>query len=137
MPGQIYHAKILIADDSEILNNMLRDAFEDCGYEVFQAFDGYETKNVFAKNRPDIALIDVQMPGLSGIEVLRHIKGKSPRTIVVVMTGMGSQETAVKAMKLGANDYISKPFGMDELNEAIEKRTHSSLDGATSLRSVA
>lgn len=121
MPGQIYQARVLIADDSEILNNMLKDVFEEHGYEVFQSFDGFETKSAFLRNHPDVALIDIQMPRLDGIEVLRYVKEKSPRTVVVVMTGVGSQETAVKAMKLGADDYLTKPFGMMEVVALVEK----------------
>ena len=121
MPGEIYQAKVLIADDSEILNNMLKDVFEEHGYEVFQALDGFETKSVFLQNQPDVALIDLQMPRLGGLEVLRYIKERAPRTIVIVMTGVGSQETAVKAMKLGADDYLTKPFGMKEVVALSEK----------------
>lgn len=121
MPERNYQSKVLIADDSEILNNMLKDVFEDSGYEVFQAFDGLETKSAFLKNKPDIALIDVQMPRLDGLEVLRFVKEKAPETIVIVMTGMGSQETAVKAMKLGAADYLIKPFGMNDVVALAEK----------------
>ncbi len=103
-------AKILIADDSEILNNMLKDVFEENGFEVVQAFNGIECKSVFLQHQPDVAFVDVQMPKIDGIEVLRYIKERSPRTIVVMMTGSGNEETAVKAMKLGADEYLSKPF---------------------------
>ncbi|MBI5250440.1 MAG: response regulator [Desulfomonile tiedjei] len=121
MPAQIYQPKVLIADDSEILNNMLKDVFEEHGYEVCQAFDGFETKSVFLKDRPDVALVDVHMPKLDGLEVLRYMKEKAPRTIVIVMTGVGSQKMAVKAMKLGADDYLTKPFGMNEVVALSEK----------------
>jgi PAS domain S-box-containing protein len=108
-------AKILIADDAEILNNMLKDTFEENGFDVVQAFDGIECKSVFLQHNPDVAFIDVQMPRINGIDVLRFIKEKAPRTIVVMMTGVGSEEIAVKAMKLGADDYLSKPFSMADV----------------------
>ncbi|MDQ7782869.1 MAG: response regulator [Desulfomonilaceae bacterium] len=104
--------KILIADDSEILNNMLRDVFEENGFDVVQAFDGAECISLFLRQNPDVVLIDVQMPKVDGIEVLRYIKEKSPRTLVIIMTGAGTEKTAVRAMKLGADDYLNKPFGV-------------------------
>lgn len=119
-------AKILIADDAEILNNMLKDTFEENGFEVVQAFDGIECKSVFLQHHPDVAFVDVQMPKIGGIEVLRFIKEKAPRTIVVMMTGVGSEEIAVKAMKLGADDYLNKPFLMADVvalaTQLIESR---------------
>lgn len=115
MNTDIENASILIADDSEILNNMLRDVFEEDGFHVSQAFDGAECKGVFLRQKPDVVLIDVQMPKVDGIEVLRFIKEKSPRTLVIVMTGAGSEQTAVQAMKLGADDYLSKPFGIADV----------------------
>lgn len=108
-------SRVLIADDSVILNNMLKDVFEEEGFDVVQAFDGSECKTAFLKQRPDLALIDIQMPRTDGIEALRFIKSKSPETLVVLMTGVGNEQTAVKAMKLGADDYLTKPFGMPEV----------------------
>ncbi|MGB6064331.1 MAG: response regulator [Desulfomonilaceae bacterium] len=108
-------AKILIADDAEILNNMLKDVFEENGFEVVQAFNGIECKSIFLQHKPDVAFVDVQMPKIDGIEVLRYIKERSPRTIVVMMTGGGSEETAVIAMKLGADEYLRKPFSTMEV----------------------
>lgn len=103
---------VLIADDSVILNNMLKDVFEDEGFEVVQAFDGAECKSTFLQHSPDLVLLDLLMPRANGIEALRFIKAKSPKTIVIVMTGQGNERIAVKAMKLGADDYLRKPFGM-------------------------
>ncbi|MEW6347656.1 MAG: response regulator [Thermodesulfobacteriota bacterium] len=111
MPAPVKTAKILIADDSSILNNVLRDLFEESGFEVVQAFDGSECKTAFLKERPDLVFLDVQMPEIDGLDVLRYIKKKSPQTPVVIMTGAGDESTAVGAMKLGADDYLKKPFG--------------------------
>jgi len=115
------NATILIADDSEILNNMLKDAFEESGFDVVQAFDGEECKGVFLRKHPDVAFVDIHMPKIDGIEMLRYIKEKDPRTIVVMMTGVGSEQTAVRAMKLGAEEYLTKPFGIDEVVELTTK----------------
>lgn len=121
MLAGIEGAKILISDDSEILNHMLKDLFEEAGFEVVQAFNGYECKALFLKENPDLALVDVQMPQADGIEVLRFIKSKSKDTVVVLMTGAGSEETAVSAMKLGADEYITKPFRTDKVVELAKK----------------
>ncbi len=106
---------VLIADDSDILNNMLKEVFEENGFDVIQAFDGMEAKAAFLKHDPDLAFIDVQMPKSDGIQALRYIKERSQKTIVVMMTGMGNEEVAVRAMKLGAEDYITKPFGTKDI----------------------
>ncbi len=111
MQGYVKTAKILIADDSDILNNVLRDLFEESGFEVVQAFDGSECKSVFLKEKPDLVFLDVQMPEADGLDVLKYIKKKSARTPVVIMTGAGNESIAVGAMKLGADDYLKKPFG--------------------------
>ncbi len=113
--------KILIADDSEILNNMLKDVFDAHGFRVVQAFDGDECKTAFLEEDPDIALIDIHMPKIRGIELLSYFKEKSPRTIVVIMTGIGSEETAITAMKLGADEYLRKPFDMGDVLSLCEK----------------
>jgi PAS domain S-box-containing protein len=116
-----HKAKILIADDSEILNNMLKDVFDAHGFRVVQAFDGDECKTVFFEEDPDIALIDIHMPKTKGIELLSYFKEKSPRTIVVIMTGISNEETAIRAMKLGADEYLRKPFDMGDVLSLSEK----------------
>lgn len=134
MADTVTNGRILIADDSDILNNLMKDVFEENGFEVVQAFDGIECKAVFMQSQPDLAILDVQMPKLGGLEVLRYIKEKSPRTIVVVMTGAGSEETAVKAMKLGAADYLTKPFGIGEVVSLVEKLLQSRKAGEENVR---
>lgn len=115
MTTDIQEPRVLIGDDSPILNNLLKDLFEDHGFEVHQALDGPGCKNVARNHRLDIAFIDVNMPGLDGLEVLRYMKKRSPETIVVIMTGGASEETAVQAMKLGADEYLNKPFDTKEI----------------------
>jgi PAS domain S-box-containing protein len=110
MCAESQNPKVLIGDDSVILNNLLRDLFEDHGFDVVQAFDGPECKSAFVQEKPDIAFIDLNMPQLDGINVLRFIKSRNPETVVVIMTGGGSEEIAVTAMKLKADDYLTKPF---------------------------
>lgn len=121
MASDIDNPKILIAEDSQILNNMLRDVFEQHGFEVFQAFDGSEGKNLFVKENPDIALVDVHMPKVDGFEALRFAKERLPRSIVIVMSGAGNPQIGVQAMKLGADDFISKPFVAEDVVALAQK----------------
>ncbi len=121
MPGRNENLRILIADDSDILNNMLKDVFEENGYEVFQAFDGLEGKALFLKYKLDIALIDIQMPKADGLELLKFIRDREPRAICLMITGAGNEELAVKSIKMGASDYLTKPFGMREVVALVQR----------------
>jgi len=107
--------KVLVADDSEILNNLLKDHFEEHGFDVFQAFDGYQCKTLYLKETPDITLLDLQMPGPPGMDVLGFIKRKNPDGLVVVMSSEVSEEIAVESMKLGASEYLKKPFKFEDV----------------------
>jgi PAS domain S-box-containing protein len=107
--------KVLICDDSQILNDLLKDVFEVAGFDVAQAFDGLQSKSVFLQEKPDVTFLDVRMPGADGLEVLRFITKKAPWALVVMMTGAGNEGVAVEAMKLGAKEYLSKPFETDQI----------------------
>ncbi len=107
--------KALLAEDSVILNNLLKDVFEDRGFQVYQAYDGLETIDIFMSETPDVAIVDIQMPKLDGVEVLRAIKEKKEDTIVIMMTGAGTEETALQCMRLGADEYLRKPFNPTEV----------------------
>lgn len=107
--------KTLLAEDSVILNNLLKDVFEDRGFQVFQAYDGLQTIDIFSSEKPDVAIVDIQMPKLDGVEVLRAIKEKKQDTIVIMMTGAGTEETALQCMRLGADEYLRKPFNPTEV----------------------
>ncbi len=121
MPTESAQPRILIAEDSKILNHMLRDVFEENGFEVFQAFNGSDCKNVFVKEKPDILLIDVHMPRTDGIDALRFVKERSPRTIAILMSGAGNAQVAVSAMKSGADDFLNKPFSPEEVVKLARK----------------
>lgn len=113
-------AKILIADDSEEARELLHDLFSVKGHEVIDAIDGKEAMNLFDSTQPDIVMLDIMMPQYSGIEVLKYIKDRSPGTPVVVMTAYGTEEKAVEAMKLGADDYLSKPLSYKDVVVLVE-----------------
>ena len=114
-------ARVLVIEDESALRSMLAEGLTRKGHEVFLARDGSDGLQVFEKERPDIVLTDVRMPGKRGIEVLRHIKTIEPEAKVVIMTGDGNEEIAIEALRGGAINYLKKPFTFRDLYEVIEK----------------
>lgn len=118
--------KILIVDDEPNVCTSLKGVLEDEGYEVSTASNGEEALEQSAKFQPDIMLLDVVMPKIDGIEVLKRIKTIDSNLGVIVMSGHGTIEIAVKALKLGALDFITKPISLDSLliriEQALEKK---------------
>jgi PAS domain S-box-containing protein len=95
--------------------------FEDQGFDVIQTYDGRETVEVFTHRNPEVAVIDIQMPELNGVEVLRIIKDADPDVVVIMMTGAGTEETALQCMRLGADEYMRKPFNPSEVVTTAQK----------------
>jgi two-component system response regulator HydG len=118
---------VLVVDDEEAARNLCADALRDMGLEVQTAASGREALAILEAGRTDIVLADSVMPGMSGVELLKIIKQDYPDVDVVMMTGYGSIPSAVEATKLGAYDYITKPFKVDHLQSLfrrlVEKQT--------------
>ncbi len=114
-------AKILLIDDDVSLRRVLEFNLQEEGYEVLTAADGGEGLELFHAHSPELVITDLKMPVMSGFELLTAIKQRSPDTLVLVITAFGAVETAVEAMKLGAYDYITKPFNRDELRLVVRK----------------
>ncbi len=114
---------ILIVDDEPLMRLSMVDALKASGYEVSAAATGDEGLDRFNKNPVEILITDLRLPGMSGLDLLQAAKQRSPSTEVLVITAHGSVETAVGAMKLGAYDYITKPFQMDELLLIVDRVT--------------
>ncbi len=112
---------ILLVDDEPLMRLSMVDALEAVGYDVHAASSGTEGIEVMRQKSFDLVITDLRLPGADGLAVLKATKEKSPHTEVVVITAHGSVETAVGAMKLGAFDYITKPFQMDELLLIVER----------------
>ena len=110
---------ILVLDDEALTLRTIRRALRDEGYEVFVAMNGEEALKVIAEEKPELAMLDVVMPGIDGIEVLRRLKAASPATIVVMMSAYHMVDRAVEAMKLGAYDYLVKPFHIADMLNTI------------------
>ncbi|MBL7177470.1 MAG: sigma-54-dependent Fis family transcriptional regulator [Desulfobacteraceae bacterium] len=113
--------KILIVDDEMIVRESLYQWFKKYGHEVATASSGFEALKKIKEVPFDLLFVDIKMPEMNGIELLGKVKEEYPDTIVIIMTAYGSIETAVQAMKLGANDYLLKPFKPDQLSLVIEK----------------
>ena len=105
-------ASILIVDDEEAIRTSLRSILEDEGYQVAVASSGHDALKICGIDPPDLMILDIWMPEMDGLETLRRVKEFMPATQVMMMSGHGSIETAVKAIKLGAYDYIEKPLSL-------------------------
>lgn len=113
--------KILIADDEKNMRWILAKNLKDEGFNVIEASDGEDAYNLFIDEEPDMVILDYRMPKVDGMEVLRRIKKINEKTVVIMITAHGSTDAAVEAMKIGAIDYISKPFDIEELKITINK----------------
>ena len=102
-------ASILVVDDEESILTSLSSILQDEGYEVTVAMNGAEALRVYTMDPPDLMLLDIWMPEMDGMETLRRVRELVPTAQVMMMSGHGSIETAVKAIKLGAYDYIENP----------------------------
>jgi two-component system response regulator RegA len=106
---------ILIVDDDEVYRNRLARAFVDRGYEVFTAHDHDSGLALATAESPEFAVVDLKMPGKSGLELVKALKEIDPATKTVVLTGYGSIATAIDAVRLGATYYLSKPADADDI----------------------
>jgi DNA-binding NtrC family response regulator len=102
--------RILVADDERNIRKNLALVLEAVGHTVDEAKDGDEALDLCKQNHPDIAFVDLHMPKMEGLKVLAHIRALSPKTAVVIITAYGSAANAIEAMKLGAVDFLEKPF---------------------------
>ena len=118
---------ILVIDDEPIVLDSCRRILNREGFEVKGAMNGREGLKKIEEDKYDAVLVDWKLPEIDGMEVLRIIKKNHPDIIVVMITGYPSVESAVKAMKLGVSDYVSKPFTPEELKEVIIKALETSI----------
>ncbi len=119
--------RILVVDDEESIREFLEIMLRKEGYEVTCAEDGQKAKDILLKKTFDMIVSDLQMPNVTGIELLRHVKESYPDTVFMMITAFGTTENAVDAMKLGAYDYLTKPFKIDEVRLNI----HNALRAGT------
>ncbi|MCM3053420.1 response regulator transcription factor [Caldifermentibacillus hisashii] len=118
---------ILVVEDEEKIARVLQLELEYEGYNVEKAFDGNEALEKYRSQKWDLILLDVMLPGMSGIELLRKIRNNDPLTPVILLTARGSVADKVSGLDLGANDYVTKPFEMEELLARIRANLRLSL----------
>jgi DNA-binding NtrC family response regulator len=124
--------RVLIADDDRASREGLRTLLSAWGYEVGEAEDGEEAVRTAVAAPPDVVIADLVMPKLDGLELLRALQTEAPLAAIIMLTGHGSVETAVEAMKQGAYDYLTKPVDLTRLRVLIEK----AIDKGEALREV-
>ncbi len=113
-------SSIMIVDDSRTSRRILRDILERAGYEVVaEAINGREGYEQYSKVKPDIVTMDITMPEMDGIEALRLIKKDYPDATVIMITAAGTKDKVVEAVKLGASEFVSKPFVEESVLDAI------------------
>ncbi len=118
--------QVLVVDDEESIRGLLKGALEEAGYHVTTAADGEEALDKVSRQETEVMLLDIRMPGLSGLDVLRKVMGDYPDTSVVMVSAVADAATVVDAMKAGAYDYVTKPFNLDDValrvRNALERR---------------
>src|SRR5271157_2500734 len=112
-------SKLLLIDDQEDVRYSFRRIFDSPEVELATASSGEEGLKLIPKFKPDLVIMDVRMGGLSGLETLRRIRAADPRLLVILMTAYGTTQTAIEAMKLGAYDYLLKPFDVPKLKDIV------------------
>ncbi|HKK32113.1 MAG TPA: response regulator [Desulfomicrobiaceae bacterium] len=128
--------KILVIDDEQPTLKMFSLFLDAFGYDVVTAESGEQGLDAFRTHRPGIVLTDIKMPGMDGIEVLRRIKAMDPGTEVIVITGHGDMELAMKALHLDAADFINKPLGRKALEDGLRRAKERMEVSRSSRRSV-
>jgi len=115
-------SKILVVDDAAFMRMMVKDALTKNGYsDVIEAADGSIACSLFESEKPDLVIMDITMPNKTGIEALRDIKAADSNAKVIMCSAMGQEAMVVEAIKLGALDFIVKPFKPDRIIQAVTK----------------
>jgi CheY-like chemotaxis protein len=118
--------RILVVDDEEALRVVLSAELEGEGYQVTSAADGQEAINILTTKEFDLILLDIKMPNVDGFEVLKFVKERWPQTKVVMLTGFADLKNAIESKKLGAEDFVSKPYDLVDLLTTVERVLTSS-----------
>lgn len=118
MPGQ---PRILVVDDEDSVRSLLQKVLRKNGYEATVASNGQQALDCFRTQDFELALLDIGLPDISGMDLLEQISGEFPGTTVLMATGLADVDVAVESMKRGADDYLTKPFNIDDMLIRVEK----------------
>ncbi len=113
-------AKILIVDDQFGIRILLNEVFQKEGYSTFQAANGIQALDIVKKHSPDLVLLDMKIPGMDGIEILKRMKIIDPEIRVIIMTAYGELDMIQEAKDLGAITHFAKPFDIDDIRNAVK-----------------
>jgi len=113
--------KILAADDQKMILTAIKNNFKHTTYQLITAEDGVEAIDQFEKEQPDLLVLDINMPGKSGFDVIKYVRKVNGQVPIIVMTSCGEEETLAQAFRLGANDFIEKPVGINKLIFRVQK----------------
>ena len=112
--------KLLVIEDDNTMRQGIQTVLGKSGYDVIAAKNGYEGVRLFSEEHPDLVISDLKLPGKNGMELLKEILEKRPKTIMIIISAYGTIDLAVNALKLGAKDFITKPFTVDELRTKVK-----------------
>jgi len=121
-------SRLLLIDDEEDVRYSIKRIFDSPEVELATAASGEEGLKVIPKFKPDLVLMDVRMAGMNGLETLRRIRANDPKLLVILMTAYGTTQTAIEAMKLGAYDYLLKPFDIQKLKDIVGNALKAARD---------
>lgn len=116
-----YTETVLVVDDTEFMVKVLEDIFASAGFEVLAAANGEEALALYEQRVPDLMTLDVVMPGLDGIATLKRLREIDPAAKVVMVSAVGLEAKVLEAFRLGARNYVLKPFERDKVLEAARK----------------
>ena len=115
-------SKLLVVDDEHEICDFLQSFFEDRDYNVNVALNGLEALEQIREDAPDVVLLDIQMPGMDGMEVLKKIKGEFPKVKVIMVTALETREKIDEALRFGADNYITKPLSLEYLEKDVQDK---------------
>ncbi|EIF15055.1 Spo0F [Bacillus sp. 5B6] len=118
---KMMNEKILIVDDQYGIRILLNEVFHKEGYQTFQAANGIQALDIVTKERPDLVLLDMKIPGMDGIEILKRMKMIDESIRVIIMTAYGELDMIKESKELGALTHFAKPFDIDEIRDAVKK----------------
>jgi len=128
---------VLVVDDDDVFRTRLGKAFHDRGFDVRTAHSAAEAVRLAQQDSPEFAVVDLRMPGASGLDVVRELHVIDPASVIVMLTGYGSIATAVEALRAGAVHYLSKPVDIDQILAAFEGKTATPAASSLEVPSLA